>query len=144
MSCSRVVTVASSLNAWVAQDILGRAGAGARVVHLPRFAKELTPIERHILGCVAVHTWTHDGRNPFVAPNPHQLSVALGLAAPDVRLLTVAVSPASFRQSFRLTRLGKYVVQRLFQLVPAEDDQRRELEFTKMRRLMENTWEAYD
>jgi hypothetical protein len=108
---------------------------------LPRLAQELTPIERYILRCVAVHTWAHECAIPFVAPNTHQYAVALGLAAPGIPLLMVVVSPGSLQQSFRLTRLGRYVVQRLFHLVPADDDQRRELEFTKMRRLMQNAWE---
>jgi hypothetical protein len=34
------------------------------------------------------------------------------------------------------------VVRRLFRLVPADDDRRRELEFSKMRRLMEQVWET--
>jgi hypothetical protein len=58
--------------------------------------------------------------------------------------LAVVVSPISFQQSFRLTRLGRRVVRRLFRLVPAREDQRRELEFTKMRRLMQRAWEPRD
>jgi hypothetical protein len=103
---------------------------------------DLSRIQQHILGCVAVHSWTHDSAVPFVAPNPHQFTVAMGLAAPGVRLLDVVVSPVSFQQSFRLSRLGAHVVPRLFLLVSADDDQRRELEFTKMRRLMQNAWET--
>lgn len=118
--------------------------AAERVVRLPRLVQELTLIERHILGCVAVHSWTHGNTIPFVAPNAHQFAVALGLAAPGVRLLEVAVSPVCFQQSFRLTRLGAYVVRRLFRLVPAHADQRRELAFTKMRRLMQNAWETHE
>lgn len=118
--------------------------ASERVVRLPRLVQELTLIERHILGRVAVHTWTHDGSIPFVAPNAHQFAVALGLAAPGIHLLEVVVSPVSFRQSFCLTRLGAYVVRRLFRLVPAHADQRRELAFTKMRRLMQNAWETHE
>ena len=114
------------------------------MVCLPRLVHELTLIERHLLGRVAVHSWTHEGAIPFVAPNAHQFAVALGLTAPGVHLLEVVVSPVTFRQSFRLTHLGAYVVRRLFHLVPARDDQRRELAFTKMRQLMQNTWETHD
>jgi hypothetical protein len=101
----------------------------------------LSRIQRHVLGRVALHSWTHNGDIPFVAPNAHQFAVAMGLAAPGVRLLDVAVSPVSFQQTFRLSRLGAYVVPRLFHLVAADEDQCRELEFTKMRRLMQNAWE---
>jgi hypothetical protein len=114
------------------------------VVRLPGLGQELTLIERHILGRVAVHAWTHEGTIAFVAPNTYQGTVALGLAAPGIRLLEMAVSPISFQQSFRLTHLGCRVVLRLFRLVPTRDDQRRELEFTKMRRLMQQAWETHD
>lgn len=70
--------------------------------------------------------------------------MALESAAPGVHLLEVFVSPATLRQSFRLTRLGAYVVRRLFCLVSEDDDRRRELEFTKMCRLMLNDWETHD
>jgi len=114
------------------------------VTVLPRVLHDLTLVQRHILGRVAVHSWTHDGAIPFIAPNAHQFAVALALAAPGVHLLEVVVSPISFRQSFRLTRLGGYVVRHLFRLVPAGDDRRRELEFTKMRQLMLNAWATHD
>jgi hypothetical protein len=118
--------------------------AAERVVRLPRLVQELTLIERHVLGRVAVHSWTHDGSIPFVAPTAHQFAIGLALAAPGVRLLEVVVSPISFQQSFRLTHLGAYVVRRLFRLVPAHEDQRRELAFTKMRQMMCNAWETHD
>jgi len=114
------------------------------IVSLPRVLHDLSEVQWHILARVAVHSGTHAGAIPFVAPNPHQFAVALGLAAPDVHLLEVAVSPVSFCQSFRLTHLGCYVVRRLFRLVPADDDRRQELEFTKMRQLMHNDWETRD
>jgi hypothetical protein len=113
-------------------------------VALPSVLYDLSVVQRHILARVAVHAWTHDGSIPFVAPNAHQFAVALGLAAPGIRLLEVSVSPVSFQQSFRLTRLGAYVVRRLFCLVPAQDDQRREREFTKLRQMMHNDWGTHD
>jgi hypothetical protein len=114
------------------------------LVALPSVLYDLSVVQRHILARVAVHAWTHDGGIPFVAPNAHQFAVALGLAAPGIRLLEVAVSPVSFQQSFRLTHLGAYVVRRLFRLVPAQDDQRREREFTKLRQMMHNDWATHD
>lgn len=114
------------------------------VTVLPRVLRNLTLVQRHILGRVAVHGWTHDGIIPFFAPNAHQFAVALELAAPGVHLLEVVVSPITLRQSFRLTRLGSYVVRHLFRLVPAREDQRRECEFTQMRQFMHNDWAAHD
>src|SRR5689334_18080609 len=94
---------------------------------LPSVLHDLSEVQRHILGRVAVHGGTHEGAIPFVAPTAHQFALALELAAPGVHLLEVAVSPVTFRQSFRLTRLGGYVVRRLFRLVPPDDDRRHEL-----------------
>jgi hypothetical protein len=102
----------------------------------------LTPIQRYVLARVAVHTWTHGGRIPYRPPNAHQASVAFALAAPDVCLLTMLAASSSMFPVFRLSHLGEYAVRRLFRLVSTEEDQRRELEFTKMRRLMQNAWET--
>jgi hypothetical protein len=114
------------------------------VTVLPHVLHDLTLVQRHILGRVAVHSWTHNGAIPFVAPNAHQLAVALELAAPSVHLLEVIVLPVSLRQSFRLTHLGSYMVQHLFRLVPAREDQRRECEFTRMRQFMYNDWATHN
>ena len=59
-----------------------RKAVAERVVRLPGLGQELTPTQRHSLGRVAVHAWTHQDAIPFVAPNAHQSAVALRLAAP--------------------------------------------------------------
>lgn len=111
---------------------------------IPCLLHDLTEIQRHILARIVVHTCGHDASIPFIAPNSHQYAVALGLAAPGVRLLEVTVSPVSYRQTFRLTHLGRSVVRRLFHLISAREDQHREVEFTKMAKMMRNDWSTYD
>jgi hypothetical protein len=102
----------------------------------------LTPIQRYVLARVAVHTWTHGGRIPYRPPNAYQASVAFALAVSDVCLLTMSAIPSSTVPVFRLSHLGEHTVRRHFRLMSTEEDQRRELEFTKMRRLMQNAWEV--
>jgi hypothetical protein len=110
----------------------------------PRLRQELTELERYVLGRVAIHTCNHDGAIPYIAPNAYQFSVALALAAPDVRALLASTRDyASFRQvSFRLSRVGWRLVRRLFRLTPLEEVMEREIKFDRLRTLMRDVWEG--
>jgi hypothetical protein len=108
---------------------------------LPQPVRQLNAIQHYVLARVAVHTWTHGGRIPFIAPNAHQASVAHALAAPEVRLLVVGATVSPRRSAFRLSRLGEYTVRRIFRLIPAEADQRQEREFDRLLHLVRNDWE---
>lgn len=113
---------------------------------LPQLRQELTAIEVHVLKCVAAHTCNHSCAIPYIAPNSHQFSVALALAAPDLRLLLASTDTyTSFSKvSFRLSGFGWRIVQRLFHVIPQEEVVAREIEFDKMRTMMRNDWEAWD
>lgn len=130
----------------MAMPLIAESVVVSRIVPLPQLRQELTAVERYVLGRVAIHTCNHDGAIPYIAPNRHQFSVALTLAAPDVRLLLASTHEyASFEEvAFRLSRLGRRMVQRVFRLVPLEDVLDREIEFDRMRALMRNEWEVMD
>jgi hypothetical protein len=116
----------------------------ANIVTLPQLRQELTEIERHVLGRVAIHTCNHDGAIPYVAPNAYQFSIALALAAPGVRALLASTREyVSFRRvSFRLSRVGWRLVQQLFRLAPLEEVMEREIKFDRLRTLMRDVWEG--
>ena len=130
----------------MAVPLIAEPGAAANIVTLPQLRRELAAIELHVLKCVAVHTHNHGGAIPYIAPNSHQFSVALALAAPDLRLLLASTNTyrAFSKASFWLSGFGWRVVQRLFHVIPQEEVVAREIEFDKMRTLMRNDWEAWD
>lgn len=107
---------------------------------LPRILHELTALQRHILGRVAVHSWTHQGSIPFIPPNAHQAQAAFALAHPDVRLLL----PISLEPSFHITRRGELAVCRLFQVIPWRWSCEQERLFDEMQRFYRNKWETCD
>jgi hypothetical protein len=102
---------------------------------VPALPRTLTAIERHILAGVAVHTWTHQGRIPYIAPTAHQATVAYTLASPGMELLA-PISGLPGRPAYQLTRLGRITVQRILHFVPLLVVMQREREFTRMEALM--------
>jgi hypothetical protein len=112
----------------------------AKVELLPCVIYALDAMQKYVLGRVAVHNWTHRGEIPYIPPNPHQASIAFGLAVPGVRLLL----PTSLMPSYKLSRLGDIAVHRLFRFVDVNLDHDREREFDRMRALVRNDWETSD
>jgi hypothetical protein len=117
----------------------------ANIVVLPQLRCDLSEIQVHVLARVATHCWTYGEAIPYIAPNAHQRRVALGLAAPGVRLLE-ASSLGGRRCEFWLTRLGGLVVRRVLRMTPEsiERQKEREREFDRMRALAWNAWEPFD
>jgi hypothetical protein len=93
----------------------------------------LTPVQRHVLKCVAAHCWTHQGCIPYHPPTTHQATVAHDLAGETWRLL---LRTPMRKPTFVLTRLGDAVARRVLHVVPATQDRAREREFDRMRSLM--------
>jgi hypothetical protein len=93
----------------------------------------LTPIQRHVLKCVAAHCWTHQGGILYHPPTAHQAIIAQDLASEAWRLLRR--TPMRL-PTYVLTRLGDAVAHRVLHVVPAEQDWAREREFDRMRALM--------
>jgi hypothetical protein len=104
----------------------------AVISSLPRM-QALSPIQRHVLRCVAAHCWTHYGAIPYHPPTEHQASIARDLAGPAWRLL---LQKPTRKPTYTLTRLGDAVARRVLQVVPAAADRARECEFDRMRALM--------
>lgn len=105
------------------------------------FGQDLSEIERHVLGRIALHEWTHGGRVPFSAPNAHQRAVAFRLAAPT-RGLVSAASWSARRTTFRLTDRGEVVTRAALRVVAAGPNHGWEVEFDRMQALMRNDWET--
>ena len=99
---------------------------------LPRM-QSLSPIQHHVLRCVATHCWTHHGEIPYLPPTEHQATVACDLAGPSWRLL---LQKPSRKPTYTLTRLGDAVARRVLHIVPAAADRACEREFDRMRALM--------
>jgi len=93
----------------------------------------LTPIQRHVLKCVAAHCWTHQGGIPYHPSTAHQAAVARDLAGEALRLLLRSPEHLS---TYVLTRLGDMVAHRVLHVVPAAQDRTREREFDRMCALM--------
>ena|GEM_PF-6119119 len=93
----------------------------------------LTPIQRHVLKCVAAHCWTHQGGIPYHPPTAHQAVIAQDLASESWRLL---LRTPMRMATYVLTRLGDAVAHRVLHVVPGEQDRAREREFDRMRALM--------
>jgi hypothetical protein len=101
----------------VADPTRTRTADVAHIVVLPRLLCDLSEIEAYVLARVATHDWTCGGTLPYIAPTAHQRRVALGLAAPGVRLL-VASSWGRRRCVFWLTDLGDVVARRVLRMTP--------------------------
>jgi hypothetical protein len=102
------------------------------ITFLPRLLT-LTSIQRHVLGCVAVHCWTHRGRIPYHPPTAHQAVIACDLAAPEMRLLVEKPTPTP---TYILSRIGDAVARRVLRVVPLATLCERERAFDQMRALM--------
>jgi hypothetical protein len=113
-------------------ELMRREHQEATISRFPRLLA-LTPIERHVLKCVAAHCWTHQGGIPYHPPTEHQARIACNLAGPAWRLL---LQKPTRKPAYTLTRLGDAVARRVLQVVPAATDRAREREFDRMRALM--------
>jgi hypothetical protein len=99
---------------------------------LPRLLA-LSPIQRHVLRCVAAHCWTHQGEIPYHPPTDYQATIACDLAGSAWRLL---LAKPTRKPAYTLTRFGDAVARRVLHIVPAVEDRAREREFDRMRALM--------
>jgi hypothetical protein len=113
-------------------ELMRREHREATISRFPRLLA-LTPIQRHILKCVAAHCWTHQGGIPYHPPTEHQAATACDLAGPGWRLL---LQQPARRPTYILTRLGIAAARRVLHVVPADADRACEREFDRMRALM--------
>jgi hypothetical protein len=114
------------------QASISESAQRSTISFLPRM-QSLSPIQRHVLRCVATHCWTHHGEIPYHPPTEHQVTIACDLAGPAWRLL---LQKPTRRPAYTLTRLGNAVARRVLHVVPAAADRAREREFDRMRALM--------
>jgi hypothetical protein len=116
----------------VEQAPISESAERSTISVLPR-VQSLSPIQRHVLQCVAAHCWTHQGEIPYHPPTDHQAGIARDLAGPAWRLL---LQKPTRKPTYILTRLGDAVARRVLQVVAAAEDRAREREFDRMRALM--------
>jgi hypothetical protein len=113
-------------------DLASSPALPATISFLPR-SQSLSPIQRHVLRCVAAHCWAHHGEIPYHPPTEHQASIARDLAGRAWRLL---LQKATRKPAYTLTRLGDAVARRVLHVVPAAADRACEREFDRMRALL--------
>jgi hypothetical protein len=113
----------------VEQAAVTESAQRSTISFLPRLLA-LSPIQRHVLRCIAAHSWTHHAEIPYHPPTEHQASIACDLAGPAWRLL---LQKPTRKPTYALTRLGDAVVRRVLHVVPATADREREREFDRMR-----------
>ena len=113
-------------------ELIPRAHGEATISLFPPLLA-LTPIQLHVLRCVAAHCWTHQRSIPYHPPTAHQAMIAQDLASESWRLLRR--TPMRL-PTYVLTRLGDAIAHRVLHVVPAEQDRAREREFDRMRALM--------
>jgi hypothetical protein len=109
---------------------------------LTQLIEGLTPIERHVLTCVAVHRWAYEEPMPYVAPTAHQATIAQKLASAPLYLVQPILVGRRDR-AYQLTQRGDLVARRVVRRMPLQTLMQRERTFDRMRALMRNTLDVW-